>query len=187
MRLNQLINIIIDYDLPEAKPLETGTLAKLKKLLYIISTAVPFTPNIAKLAKQVGTSRSRLLEMLDLLEKAQLIANLRSAAFGVSLMNKPEKVYLHNASLIMALAEGQPNKGNLRETFFYTQLAGAGHRVTYPKAGDFLIDNSYLFEVGGANKGNQQIADHKNAYLVLDDLEYGSVNKLPLWLLGFLY
>ncbi|AWW29484.1 hypothetical protein DN752_04665 [Echinicola strongylocentroti] len=187
MRLNQLINVIIDYDLPEARSLESSTQAKLKKLLYIISTAVPFTPNIARLADQVGTSRSRLLEMLDLLEKAQLIHNLRSAAFGVSLMNKPEKVLLHNTSLIMALAEGQPNAGNLRETFFYTQLSGAGHRVTYPKAGDFLIDGSYTFEIGGKGKSEKQIAGIQNAFLALDDLEYGTAKKIPLWLFGFLY
>lgn len=187
MRINQLINVIVDYDLPEARPIEAGTQAKLKKLLYIISTAVPFTPNIARLAEQVGTSRTRLLEMLELLEKAQLIANLRSATFGVSLMNKPEKVFLHNTSLIMALAEGQPNVGNLRETFFHTQLAGAGYRVTYPKMGDFLVDGRYQFEVGGKNKGGQQIAGNDNAYLALDDLEYGTANKIPIWLFGFLY
>ena len=187
MRLQQTINVIIDYDLPEARPIEPGTLAKLKKLLYIISTAVPFTPNISRLAEQIGTSRSRLLEMLELLENAQLIRSLRSATFGVSLMNKPKKLLLNNTSIIMALAEGQPNVGNLRETYFYTQLAGGGYRVTYPKAGDFLIDNQYTFEVGGKNKGKKQIAGDTQAYLAVDDLEYGVAEKIPLWLFGFLY
>ena len=187
VRLNQLINVIIDYDLPEAKPIEPGTQAKLKKLLYILSTAVPFTPNIARLSEQVGTSRSRLLEMLDLLEKAQLIFNLRSASFGISLMNKPEKIFMHNTSLITALAEGQPNKGNIRETFFYTQLAGANHRITYPKTGDFYIDNRYTVEIGGKNKETKQIAATDDPYLVMDDIEYGTVRKIPLWLFGFLY
>lgn len=187
IRLNQLINVIIDYDLPEAKAIETGTQAKLKKLLYIISQSVPFTPNVSKLSEQVGTSRNRLLEMLDVLEKAQLIHNLRSSAFGVSLMNKPEKIYLHNTGLITALAEQQPNKGNLRETFFYTQLQGAGHKVTYPKTGDFIVDNKYHFEVGGKGKTPRQVAMIDNSYLALDDIEYGNDRKIPLWLLGFLY
>ncbi|HRE50068.1 MAG TPA: AAA family ATPase [Flavitalea sp.] len=187
VRLNQLINVIIDYDLPEARAIETSTQAKLKKLLYVLSQAAPFTPNIAKLAEQIGTSRSRLLEMLDLLEKAKLIHNLRAASFGISLMNKPEKVYLHNTSLIMALAEDRPNVGNLRETFFYTQLAGAGHRVTYPKAGDFLIDNKYHFEIGGRGKGKKQIAKLPESYIAMDDIEYGSEQRIPLWLFGFLY
>lgn len=187
MRIQQLINVIIDYDLPEARSIEASTLAKLKKLLYIISTAVPFTPNIARLAEQVSTSRNRLLDMLDLLEKAQLIRNLRSSSFGISLMNKPEKVFLNNSSLIMALAEGQANSGNLRETFFYTQLSGAGYRVSYPKTGDFLVEQEYIFEVGGKNKNFKQIADEPQAYLAIDDLEYGTSRKIPLWLFGFLY
>ena len=87
----------------------------------------------------------------------------------------------------MALADGQPNKGNIRETFFYTQLAGAGHRITYPKTGDFYIDNQYTVEVGGKNKGGKQIATSSNAYLALDDIEYGTARKIPLWLFGFLY
>lgn len=187
VRINRLINLIIDYDLPEARPIEPGTLVKLKTLLYIISTAVPFTPNIAQLAGRLETSRNRLLEMLDLLEKAQLIFNLREASLGISLMNKPEKVFLHNTSLIMALAEGQPNKGNIRETFFYTQLMGAGHRVAHPKAGDFLIDNRYTIEIGGRSKGEKQIESLQDAYLAIDDLEYGTARKIPLWLFGFLY
>lgn len=187
MRIQQLINVIIDYDLPEARPMEPSTLSKLKKLLYIISTAVPFTPNISRLAEQIVTSRNRLLEMLDLLEKAQLVRNLRSSAFGISLMNKPEKIFLNNSSLIMALAEGQPNTGNLRETFFYSQLAGAGLRLSSPKKGDFLIENQYTFEIGGKNKGSKQIATEVQAYLAIDDIEYGTEGKIPLWLFGFLY
>lgn len=187
MRLNQLINVIIDYDLPEARAIETGTQVKLKKLLYVLSQSVPFTPNISKLAEQIGTSRSRLLEMLDVLEKAQLIHNLRSDAFGVSLLNKPEKIYLHNTSLIMSLAEDRPNIGNLRETFFYTQLAGAGYRVNYPKAGDFQIDKKYYFEIGGKAKTNKQISELPDAYIVKDNIEYGSKQTIPLWLFGFLY
>lgn len=187
IRINQLINVIIDYDLPEAKAIETATLSKLKKLLYILSTAVPFTPNITKLAKSIGTSRTRLLEMLHLLEKAQLLYNLRSAVHGSSLMNKPEKIFLRNTSLIFALAEGKPNKGNLRETFFLNQLSNAGYTVTYPKTGDFHIDQQYVFEIGGKSKTRKQIATTENAYIAADGIEYGNTNKIPLWLFGLLY
>lgn len=182
IRVNQLINVIIDYDLPEAKAIAPATQAKLKKLLYILSTSVPFKPNIAKLARQIETSRIRLLEMLHLLEEAHLLQNLRSGTHGISLMNKPEKIFLRNASLIMALAEGRPDKGNLRETFFLSQLSNAGHKLTYPKTGDFRIDNKYLFEIGGKNKTNKQIAGEENAFIAADDIEYASPGKIPLWI-----
>lgn len=187
LKINQLINVIIDYDLPEAKAIEVATLAKLKKLLYIISTSVPFKPNITKLAEQVDTSRSRLLEMLHILEEAQMIHNLRSSSQGISLMNKPEKIFLHNTSLITALAEGKPDTGNIRETFFLSQLKNSGASLTYPKDGDFLVNGKYLFEIGGKNKTNKQIKDYEQAFVVADDLEYGWGNKIPLWLFGFLY
>jgi len=187
MRINQLINVIIDYDLPETRRIEISTQAKLKKLLYIISTSVPFTPNIAKLAEQMETSRIRLLEMLDMLERAQLIYNLRSATKGISLMNKPQKIFLHNTSLIAALADGTPNIGNLRETFLFTQLTGANHQVNHPKKGDFIVDQKMLIEVGGRNKSRDQIQTAHDAWLAVDNIEYGTNRRMPLWSFGFLY
>ncbi|QOI97996.1 MAG: AAA family ATPase [Flammeovirgaceae bacterium] len=186
-KLNQLINVIIDYDLPEARAMEGASLARLKKLLYIISRSVPFTPNIHKLSVAVGTSRIRVLEMLDTLEKAQLIRNLRSDVKGISLMNKPDKIYLNNTNLVHALADEKPNKGNIRETLFLSHVQDAGLTVSYPKVGDFKVNEKYTFEVGGKEKTNVQIKGVKNAYIVADDIEYGFGNKIPLWLFGFLY
>lgn len=187
MRINQLINVIIDYDLPEAQAIEVSTQAQLKRLLYIISKSVPFKPNVTKLAEQTRTTRPRLLEMLHLLEQAQLIRNLRSDAKGISLMNKPDKIFLNNTSLISALAEQQPDKGNLRETFFLSQVQNSGAIVTYPSEGDFMVNNKYLFEVGGKSKDTTQIKGHSQAFIAADEMETGWKNKVPLWMFGFLY
>ncbi len=187
VRLNQLINVIIDYDLPEAMPMETSSLSKLKKLLFILSQSVPFTPNINKLAEDLGTSRNRVLEMLDILEKAQLIRNLRSGTRGISLLNKPNKVFLNNTNLIHAIAEEKPDTGNIRETLVIAHLQDAGLEVTYPKAGDFLVNSKYLFEVGGKSKSGKQLKGLKNSFIIADDIEHGYGNRIPLWLLGFLY
>lgn len=186
-KINQLINVIIDYDLPEGRDISTATQAKLKKLLYILSTAVPFSPNITKLAEKTETTRPRLLEMLHMLETSRLIRNLRNSSHGVSMMNKPDKIFLSNTNLIYALALENQNKGNVRETFFYNQLANSGKSVTYPQQGDFLINDKYLFEVGGKNKDFSQIANLPNSFIAADDLEYGLGNKIPLYLFGFLY
>lgn len=186
-KINQLINVIIDYDLPEGRDISTATQTKLKKLLYILSTAVPFSPNITKLAEKTETTRPRLLEMLHMLETSRLIRNLRNSSLGVSMMNKPDKIFLSNTNLIYALALENQNKGNVRETFFYNQLANCGKSVTYPQQGDFLINDRYLFEVGGKNKDFSQIANLPNSFIAADDLEYGLGNKIPLYLFGFLY
>ena len=61
------------------------------------------------------------------------------------------------------------------------------HELTYPKKGDFLVDNKYLFEIGGKNKSFKQIKDIPNSFVVADDIEVGFNHKIPLWLFGFLY
>ena len=76
--------------------------------------------------------------------------------------------------------------GTLRETFFCNQLSQS-HEVRYPKAGDFLVDRKYLFEVGGKGKNFDQIKDIPNSYLAVDNTEVGHRNRIPLWLFGLLY
>lgn len=186
-KINQLINVIIDYDLPEGKDISTSTQAKLKKLLYLISTSVPFSPNITKLAEKTDTTRPRLLEMLHMLEVSKLIKSLRSSSKGISMMNKPDKIYLSNTNLIYALALENQNSGNIRETFFYNQLENSGATLTTAKNGDFLINNQFEFEVGGKNKTFDQIANIPNSYIAADEMLHGVGNKIPLYLFGFLY
>ena len=53
--------------------------------------------------------------------------------------------------------------------------------------GDFQIDGKYTLEVGGKSKKFKQIKDMPNSFVVADDIEIGSGNKIPLWLFGFLY
>jgi predicted AAA+ superfamily ATPase len=100
-------------------------------------------------------------------------------------MSKPEKVFLDNSNLLYTLTT-EANIGNVRETFFANQLSEK-YTVTAPEKGDFLVENTYLFEVGGKSKTYEQIRNIENSFIAADDLEYGFGNKIPLWLLGFLY
>jgi hypothetical protein len=60
--------------------------------------------------------------------------------------------------------------------------------VEYAKdQGDFKVDGRYTFEIGGKGKTFRQIAGVKDSYVFSDDLEMPRGNKLPLWMLGFLY
>ena len=85
-----------------------------------------------------------------------------------------------------AFGQENTNIGTVRETFFLNQLS-AKHKVTYPKSGDFMVNDKYIFEVGGKNKSYKQIAGVKNSFIAADGIEYGFKNKIPLWLFGFLY
>ena len=64
----------------------------------------------------------------------------------------------------------------------------------YPTKGDFLVNEKFTFEIGGKNKSFKQtsvplegVKDISNSFVVADDIEIGSGNKIPLWLFGFLY
>ena len=83
------------------------------------------------------------------------------------------------------LAEQTPDVGNLRETFFYNQTR-VNNDVLSSRVSDFTIGD-YTFEVGGKKKGNKQIEDVPNGYVVKDDIEYGFLNVIPLWAFGLNY
>lgn len=61
------------------------------------------------------------------------------------------------------------------------------HQLSLPQKGDILVDNQYLFEIGGKHKITKQIQGEKNAFVVRDDIETGIFNTIPLWLFGFQY
>ncbi len=115
----------------------------------------------------------------------RIIKKLFASTKGISLLQKPEKIYLQNPNLHFALSPAKTDIGNLRECFFLNQT-GAVQQVLYSPKGDFKIDK-YTFEIGGKDKNNVQISSLQNAYVVSDGIEIGLKNKIPLWLFGFLY
>ena len=119
------------------------------------------------------------------MQRASLINMLFKGKSNMQQMVKPEKVYLENTNLMFALA-GDINIGNISETFFSNQLFSA-HELSFSGNGDFMIDNTYIIEVGGHRKSYEQIKDMPNSYLAADDIEIGNGNRIPLWLFGFLY
>ncbi|WP_250161314.1 ATP-binding protein [Algoriphagus algorifonticola] len=185
IRINQVINVILDTDMAYAEGYTAATAHKLKKLLAVLAETVPFQPNVSELARKLGIARDTIYQYLKLLERGLLISPLYAQGKGISLFQKPEKLFLENTNLAFAL-QNYPDLGNLRETFFFNQLRNAGKEVLYPKSGDFLIDGQ-LFEIGGKSKNKKQIAQEASAFVVADDILIGYQNKIPLWLFGFLY
>ncbi len=187
--LEQGIHTTIESDLLSIYPTLTGSsVKKLKKLLAVVAESVPFTPDLKRLKRTVEVGDERTLKnYLQYLEDGGVILNLLRAGSGLKALEKPEKIYLNNPNQIYAISrKGRKNIGNIRETFFLNMLS-VPHRVCVPKHGDFLVDNRYTFEIGGKNKGFKQIAEIRDSYLAVDDIESGIRRKIPLWLFGFLY
>jgi hypothetical protein len=185
IRLREMISVVIDTDLPAVENVTFETIQKVRKLLMIISERVPFEPKMTELWKQLSTNNELGLRMLYALNKAQILDLLTSETKNYKHLFKPDKIFLGNPNLMHALCP-KVDKGNERETFFFSQLQ-VDHSVNTPKKGDFLIDDRFLFEVGGKNKTFDQIADIPDSYLAVDDTEVGHGNRIPLWMFGLLY
>ena len=183
--LNGVMLQTVENDIPMFAGLSMGVARKLKTLLYIIAQSVPFKPNMSAIAADLGISRNDVGDLFFYLEKAGLINQLRSDITGIRLLGKVDKVYLNNTNLMYAIAGGNTDIGNERETAFYT-LARVTDPVTTSSVSDFQIGD-YTFEVGGKKKGRKQIEDVENGIVVKDDIEYGSKGIVPLWAFGLMY
>jgi predicted AAA+ superfamily ATPase len=180
------VNLIIDVDLHAAVELQYDMLTKIKKLLRMIAVSVPFTPNISRLSEITGISRPSLLKALNQLERARMLWQLTKPGSGTGILTKPEKLYLNNTNLLYVLAQENWVTGTIRETFLVNQLTGEG-RLNLAEKGDFILNESITFEVGGPSKKQRQIRNIPESYIVKDDIEVGVKNIIPLWLFGFLY
>lgn len=187
LRLIQTVNTVLEIDLPAVESIDYYSIDKIKQLLYIIAQMVPFSPNISQLSQQIGVSRNSLLSYIRYLERSHIIQTLEQQNGKPGRLTKPEKIYLHNTNYNFAFAVNhQPDIGNVRETFFCNQLKPVAN-VSFTSKTDFRVNDRYYFEVGGRNKGHEQIVGLDRAYIAADNIELGFGNKIPLWLFGFLY
>lgn len=184
-RLQQVIRLTMEVDIPQYANMSPATGKKLRRMLSIIASNVPYKPEATGLANEIKVSRNDIPTYLLYMEKAGMIGQLRDETGGMRGLGKTEKVYLDNTNIIYALSGENANIGNVRETFFYNQTRLALD-VTSSKVSDFSI-GKYTFEVGGAKKSHRQIKDVADSFIVRDDTEYANGDILPLWAFGLLY
>lgn len=185
MRLGQIVSMTLEADIPQYANYSIAVSTKLKELMQVIADSVPFKPNMSTIATAVKVDRNKLPDYFDLMGRAGLISLLREPTKGVRVLGKVEKVYLDNTNLAFALTTSEPDKGNLRETFFFNQMR-VNNSVFNSPVSDFLIDGR-TFEIGGRNKGQKQIAEAEDGYVVKDGIETGFGNVVPLWCFGMNY
>lgn len=185
VRLKEVIDTVIESDLPAVDKITYDTIEKCKKLLMIIAENVPLQPNVNRLSSSLGTTRDSLLKLLYNLDKAEILELLTVELKSYKKLVNPEKIYLGNTNLMYALSP-KIDVGTLRETFFIDQLSSIGS-IQMPLKGDFLVNGKYLFEVGGESKEFYQIAGIHDSYLAIAGIETGYSARIPLWMFGLLY
>jgi predicted AAA+ superfamily ATPase len=185
-KLAAIVHTVLENDLAYVEDYSPSNIQKIKKLLGVIAGTAPFSPNISKIAEKLKVGRTTIYNYLKHLEDAHILNLTHKTGRGISVLQKPDKLYFENTNLAVALND-KAEVGALRETFFVNQLRNAGHHVALAAKGDFLIDDRITIEVGGKNKTGKQIEDVQNAYVVKDDIEHAFKNRIPLWIFGMLY
>ena len=187
IKLNETINTVIEVDIPSIFPIDYSSVQNLKKLIRLLCQSHPYTPNIKDLLAKMdmGDNYKGLYRFLEYLHRAKIFNILKPLYKGDSIFVKPDKIYLNNTNLHYAYCDNS-NIGTLREVFIASMLS-QDHKIQAAKKGDLLVDEKYILEIGGKKKGYKQIKDIDNSFIIADDIEIGSGNKIPLWLFGFLY
>lgn len=185
-QVQKVVNMILEIELPMLSNVDIGNVRKLRSLLSVLSSTVPYTVDISKMAKTAELNRNTIISYLAHLGRAKLLNLLYSDSVNIKRMQKPDKIYMENTNLLHALSLAPVESGTERETFFVNQLAYR-HQVEYSGQADFFIDGQYTIEVGGPSKDGKQISGIGSSFIASDNIEYALGNKLPLWLFGFLY
>jgi len=183
--LNGVVNNTIDIDLLNLGLVKVNFLDKLKKLLILIAKLSPSSLNITEIASELGVSRNSVYAYLKHLERGGLIKSILNSKKSATRLSKPEKIYLNNTNLSYCLAIEEKME-IVRETFFVSQLKD-DYSLKINSEGDFLLNNTNIFEVGIKNRDLKQTQIVNKHYLAIDTDKTEDKFKIPLWLFGFLY
>ncbi len=184
-----ILNRIISFDLLNLKEIDIDYHNFVIKLMKFIVSSKPSQLSYTSLASNLKRSVKFVMETVRLLEIAGILYRVEPYGRGNKLIRKEDKIALP-LSFRSSLANsfGIPYEiGALREDFVVQHL----YPCNYVKTGKIrrtpdFIKGRYIFEVGGANKSEEQIKGYKNAFLVKDTITFEK-NSIPLFLFGFLY
>ena len=191
-RFQSIENIVqktIYEDIATLHDLKTATLQTIESLYKYILSSEPGELNTNKLATRLHKDYNDVSKYLSYLNKAGLIHYIYSNKPGKSSLNIPAKLLPDNTNMIYAhyLPQSQDSLiGKVRETFFVNQIMNSGSKLFYGLVGDYQVEQ-YHFEIGGKSKTRSQLKNHKDAYIVSDDIIIGYNDIIPLYLFGLMY
>lgn len=175
------INLALEIDVTYLNQIDLQYLPKLRKLLQIVASQAPFSPNVSKISADVQTSRATIMNYLRYMKNARII-NMLFSNGNEDDIKKPDQVYLHNTNLMYAIDPANINNKILRQTFFYNQV-GYQHQIKSSGKADFNVNDRFHFNIGG----KYTLPAEDGYFAGADMIEIGTGNIIPLWLFGFLY
>ena len=178
--LLKTMNTQLEVDVLMIKQIDVSCLHKLRKLLQILLREAPCALNISNISEEIGLSRATTMNYIKYLKDSRLINLLYPE--DKSFPMKPTKLYIHNPNVAQMIFTREIPMMDLYETYFYTAVHGAHKVNATDRSAMFIIDNKYYFDVKETSSSRDTIRP-----TAVGDLETGRGNRIPLWLLGFLY
>ena len=181
----QNLNLFLESDLTNSKGVDFKNLNKIKQLLLYLANHRQAKLNISDISTHVNATRSTVLQYFYYLSQGRMLNLYKKANQDSGIMTKPDSIFLNNTNLLSVFSEIQNSDCFLQKTFFQNQLSYK-YLVNYSKDSDFMV-SGMLFDIVH-NKGiNKTILDNDKKKYVVDAIEIGVSNQIPLWLFGFMY
>lgn len=191
-KIFEVVKRVIDKDVRQYKAFNGNTKKVLFNILSFLATQKPGGLSVNKLAKNLSTSRSNVIDLLEILEKTHLIFHIKPYGGAGKRVKKPSKYYFLSpsitASINFTLGKHTPNSndymGILAENLVASSFFRLNNTISKPNGifypvekgmADFIITtfegDKIPVEVGIGEKGTKQITKTMNAY----NCEYGIV------------
>ena len=184
-RIYELVVRVIENDVYRLKAFNGNTKNVLFYLLSFLATQKPGGLSINSFSKNIGASRSNIIELLAILEKTHLIFHLNPYGGFSKMIRNPRKYYFLspsiNAAINFTLGKHNPAindyLGNLAETLVASSFFKLNNTISKPngiftptekRMADFIItsfeQDKIAVEVGIGKKNKKQVKKTMNAY-----------------------
>ncbi len=191
-KIYEVVKRIIEKDVRQYKAFNGNTKRILLNILSFLATQKPGGLSVNKLAKNLSTSRSIVIELLEILEKTHLIFHVKPFGGAGKIVKKPSKYYFLSpsitASINFTLGKHTPGSneymGILAENLVASSFFRLNNTISKPNGifypaekgmADFIITtfegDKIPVEVGIGKKGTKQVVKTMNTY----NCDYGIV------------
>ena len=182
--LLKTMNMMTEVDILLIKQIELKYLTKIKRLFYQLAVEGAKAPNVSQLAEEINTSRATVMNYIKYLADARLINMIYPN--GQEFPKKPSKVMMHNSNLMYAIYPIKIDKQEVMETFFVNSVWKDHKESQTGKDHYFIVDGEKKFRICDAQSPNK-VRNNPDIIYARYNTEVGKDNRIPLWLLGFLY
>lgn len=176
-KIKLLIDKVINIDIRNLAKFDSETLTSIKRLLFILADSLD-APSVTKISSILEINRTTLINILDILEKAELLIKVQANGSNINKSKKPAKFLFMSSTYRMALLSITGDKstystrqGKIMEdvvgTYLYRDfISPAIASISYdPSKGgaDFILDienkERIIIEVGMNKKDGKQILE----------------------------